>query len=107
MLGLWALIGLGTGILIPNQVAALLIAIGVAWIVEPILGAVLGITDWGSDITVPAQPGDRGHAQYVTGGFNGATVQTLSWWAGALVLAAYAAVMAGVGSWLTVRRDIS
>jgi len=41
------------------------------------------------------------------GGFNGETVQTLSWWAGALVLAAYAAVMAGVGSWLTVRRDIS
>ena len=30
MLGLWALIGLGVGILIPNQVAALLIAIGVA-----------------------------------------------------------------------------
>ncbi len=26
---------------------------------------------------------------------------------GALVLAGYAAVMAGVGSWLTVRRDIT
>ena len=38
VLGLWALIGLGVGILIPNQVAALLIAIGVAWIIEPILG---------------------------------------------------------------------
>ena len=33
ILGIWALIGLGVGILIPNQVAALLIAIGVAWIV--------------------------------------------------------------------------
>jgi len=31
-LGLWALIGLGTGILISNQVAALLISIGIAWI---------------------------------------------------------------------------
>ncbi len=38
VLGLWALIGLGIGILIPNQVAALLIGIGVAWIVEPLLG---------------------------------------------------------------------
>ena len=57
VLGLWALIGLGVGILIPNQVAALLIAIGVAWIIEPILGAVLGITSWGGDITpyLPSQ----------------------------------------------------
>ena len=37
VLGLWALIGLGIGILIPNQIAALFIAIGVAWIVEPLL----------------------------------------------------------------------
>ena len=108
VLGLWALIGLGAGILIPNQVAALLIAIGVAWIVEPILGAVLGITDWGNDIT-PYLPSQATSAMLSTsaGGFNGQPVQTLSWWAGALVLAAYAAIMAGVGSWLTVRRDIS
>ena len=108
VLGLWALIGLGVGILIPNQVAALLIAIGVAWIIEPILGAVLGITSWGSDIT-PYLPSQATSAMLSTstGGFNGETVQTLSWWAGALVLAAYAAVMAGIGSWLTVRRDIS
>jgi len=31
----------------------------------------------------------------------------LSWWAGVLVLIAYAAVMAGIGSLLTIRRDIS
>ena len=35
------------------------------------------------------------------------TVQLLSWWAGALVLVAYAAVMAGVGSALTIRRDVT
>ncbi len=45
VLGLWALIGLGIGILIPNQVAALLIGVGVAWIVEPILGLALGAWD--------------------------------------------------------------
>ena len=37
VLGLWCLIGLGVGILIPNQVAALLIGIGVAWILEPLV----------------------------------------------------------------------
>ena len=31
----------------------------------------------------------------------------LSWWGGALVLIAYAAVLAGVGSMLTVRRDVT
>ena len=31
----------------------------------------------------------------------------LSWWGGALVLIAYAALLAGVGSMLTVRRDVT
>jgi ABC-type transport system involved in multi-copper enzyme maturation permease subunit len=108
VLGLWALIGLGAGILIPNQVAALLIAIGAAWIVEPILGAVIGLTDWGRTITpyLPSQA--TGAMLSTTNGFNDpGTVQQLAWWGGALVLAAYAAVMAGIGSWMTVRRDIS
>jgi ABC-2 type transport system permease protein len=109
VLGLWALIGLGAGILIPNQVAALLIAIGAAWIVEPILGAVIGLTDWGRAIT-PYLPSRATSAMLGTsgGGFDGGQATTqLAWWGGALVLAAYAAVMAGIGSWLTVRRDIS
>ncbi len=109
VLGLWALIGLGAGILIPNQVAALLIAIGAAWIVEPILGAVIGLTDWGRTIT-PYLPSQATSAMLSTsgGGFDGGQSTTqLAWWGGALVLAAYAALMAGIGSWLTVRRDIS
>jgi hypothetical protein len=36
-----------------------------------------------------------------------ADVHLLSWWAAALVLAAYAVGMAGVGSLLTVRRDVT
>jgi len=39
--------------------------------------------------------------------FAGSPTQLLSWWGGALVLAGYGAVMAGVGSLLTVRRDIT
>lgn len=108
VLGLWALIGLGAGILIPNQVAALLISIGVAWIVEPILAAVLAIPSWGEHIT-PYLPSQATSATLGTmsAGFNGEPVGQLSWWAGALVLAAYAAVMAGLGTWRTVRADIS
>ncbi|TPG16072.1 ABC transporter permease subunit [Pedococcus bigeumensis] len=108
VLGLWALIGLGAGILIPNQVAALLISVGVAWIIEPIAGVLLGLWDWGHDHIVPYLPTQASAAMVngVTQGGDNA-IQPLSWWAGALVLAAYAAVLAGFGSWRTVRSDIS
>lgn len=106
VLGLWALIGLGAGILIPNQVAALLIAIGLAWIVEPLLGLALSFWDWGAEHVVQYLPSAATQAmvQGVAPPSGGAQ---LEWWGGALVLAAYAAVLAGFGSWRTVRSDIS
>jgi ABC-type transport system involved in multi-copper enzyme maturation permease subunit len=105
VLGLWSLLGLGAGILIPNQVAAILIAVGAAFILEPVLGILLGFVSWGQKI-VPYLPSQATSA--MVGQVNTSpTVQLLSWWAGALVLVAYAAVMAGVGSALTVRRDVT
>lgn len=105
VLGLWALIGLGVGILIPNQVAALLIGVGVAWIVEPIAGALLGIWEVGRDWIVPYLP-----TQATTAAVGAQTTpgQTqLEWWAAALVLAAYAAVLAGFGSWRAAKQDVA
>jgi hypothetical protein len=108
VLGLWALIGLGAGILIPNQVAALLISIGVAWIVEPLAGFGLTFWTWGREHIVPYLPSQATSAMVSGVTQNGDhPVHQLAWWGGALVLAAYAAVMAGFGSWRTVRSDIS
>jgi ABC-2 type transport system permease protein len=105
VLGLWALIGLGVGILIPNQVAAILIAVGAAWIVFPLGGLLLGFVSWGKSI-VPYLPSEATSA--MVGALNSNTnVKLLSWWAGALVLVAYATLMAGIGSLLTVRRDVT
>lgn len=108
VLGLWALIGLGAGILIPNQIAALLISVAVAWIVEPVLSLVLALTDWGKSIS-PYLPSRATSAmvEATSGGFDGQPIQQLSWWAGALVLIAYAVVMAGLGTWRTLRSDIT
>ncbi|EAP99928.1 Putative ABC transport system membrane protein [Janibacter sp. HTCC2649] len=108
VLGLWALIGLGVGILIPNQVAALLISIGVAWIIEPLAGFALSFWDFGREHIVHFLPGQATNAM-VSGVSQGGdnAVQPLSWWAAALVLAAYAAVMSAIGTWRTVRQDIS
>ena len=106
VLGLWALIGLGIGILIPNQVAALLIGIGVAWIVEPLLGFAMSFWEFGRENI----------AQFLPTGATNAVVNAvqsspdevrLDWWAAALVLAAYAALLAGFGIWRTTRADIS
>jgi ABC-2 type transport system permease protein len=105
VLGLWSLVGLGAGILIPNQVAAILIAVGVAWILEPLLAFGLSFASWGQPI-VPYLPSQATSA--MVGQINAnPNVELLSWWAGALVLVAYAAVLAGIGSLLTVRRDVT
>lgn len=112
-LALWALIGLGAGVLIPHQVAALFVAVAAAWIVEPLLGWGLTFLDWGD-----------GLAQYFPGRATlaamdvysdidphiaeamGASPEQLPWWGGLLVLSGYAAVMTLVGIWLTRRRDV-
>jgi ABC-2 type transport system permease protein len=105
VLGLWALIGLGAGILIPNQVAAILIAVGAAFIVEPVLVVLLALASWGRPI-VPYLPSSATAA--MVGGISGnANVVLLSWWAGGLLLVAYAAALAGIGTLLTVRRDVT
>ena len=108
VLGLWALIGLGVGILIPNQVAALLIAIGVAQIVEPLAGFALTFWDFGQEHIAKFMPSQATNAMVsgVTQGGDNA-VQPLTWWTAALVLAAYAAVLSAIGTWRTVRQDVT
>jgi len=104
---LWGLIGLGVGTLIRNQVVALLVAIGVAWIIEPVLGLVLRLLDVGSvakflptqattAIVQPAQPEG-----------SDLDFSMLPWWGGILVLLGYALISAGIGAMLTLRRDIT
>lgn len=105
VLALWALIGLGIGILIPNQVAALLIGVGVAWLVEPLLGLLLSQFAFTQQHVAPYLPSAATSA--VLHGVTQSGAVQLSWWAGALTLMAWAAVSAGIGTWLTIRKDIS
>lgn len=107
VLGLWALVGLGLGVLIPNQVAALLIGVGLAFIVEPIAATILANVSWGQ--TVSHYFPSRATAAILTQnqGGNGFTgVELLTWWQGSLVMITYAAIFAAIGTILTQRRDI-
>lgn len=110
----WGLLGLGLGVLISNQVAALFIGIAFALIVEPIVAFALTFFD-GWDMLAKFFPSqattatlslysgvDPGLAEAMgTGG------EQLTWWGGALTLLAYAAIMTLIGLWLTRRRDIA
>ncbi|MGB3256453.1 MAG: ABC transporter permease [Ornithinimicrobium sp.] len=114
VLALWTLIGLGVGVLIPNQVAALCLAIAVAWIVEPLAGFGLTFVSWGQDLSrfFPSQV-TAATLDVFTGANDslrtalGGPTDPLGWGAGALVLLAYAAVMALIGLMLTRSRDIA
>jgi len=105
-LGLWALIGLGVGILIRNQVAAILVGVGVAWIVEPLLSLGLGFLDAGAKV-VPYFPSSATNSMVNGVTAQGQDVEFLSWWAGAIVLALYAAALSAFGTWRTAKQDIT
>jgi len=103
---LWAVVGLGVGTLIRNQIVALLVAIGVAWIAEPLLAVGLNAAHAGKVAQyLPSMATSALTSPETSQG--GVVVTILPWWAGALVLIGYAVVSGGLGAALTLRRDIS
>jgi ABC-2 type transport system permease protein len=103
---LWGVIGLGIGTLIRNQIVALLVSIGVAWLVEPILVFILDLAHAGEAAKFFPSAATNALATPPTssGGF---TSTLLPWWGGALVLLMYAAVSGVLGAAITLRRDIT
>ena len=86
--------------------AALLIGVGVAWIVEPLIGFAMSFWEFGREHVAQFLPTSATNA-IVNAVSNGPDEVRLEWWGGALVLAAYAAVLAGIGIWRTTRADIA
>lgn len=114
ILVVWGLIGLGLGVLIPNQVAALFLGIAVTLIVEPLVAFALTFFD-GWDVVAQFFPSQAATATLsLFSGVDpalaeamGAGGDQLPWWGGALTLLGYAAVMTLIGLVLTRRRDIA
>jgi ABC-type transport system involved in multi-copper enzyme maturation permease subunit len=99
---LWTLVGLGIGTLIRNQIAAILVAVFVVFIVEGIATAVLSAT--GLDSVAKWLP-TNASAALTSPGTN--QLDYLPWWAGGLVLLGYAIVLGGLGLLLSSRRDVT
>lgn len=107
-MALWALIGVGVGTVLTNQVAVVVVVLAWTQFVEPIARLALGATSWGGHV-VSYLPGAASDA--LTGGSFYTEVATgaplLDWWAGLLVLLAYVVVFAVAGRLTTLRRDIT
>lgn len=102
--GVWTVFGLGLGTLMRNQVAAILIALGVALVLDPLITFGLGAVDLGS--VASYLPSNASQA-VVQGVSTTEGVDLLSWWGGLLVLLGYGGLFAAVGAFLTRKRDIT
>jgi ABC-2 type transport system permease protein len=110
-MAIWALVGVGLGSLIPNQIAAIIVVLAFTQFLEPILRLVAGFIDWLAPVGrfLPGAASDAlvGSSIFTSLPGLGASTDPLTWWQGGLVLLGYAAVITVLG-WLTTwRRDIT
>ncbi|MSS84456.1 ABC transporter permease subunit [Actinomycetaceae bacterium WB03_NA08] len=106
-MGIWAMIGVGLGSLVPNQAAVLVIAIAFTQFLEPILRMVAMFSPVSAKIG-SFLPGAASDAFCGSSAFSVMQMgsSSLQWWAGCLVLLAYAGVFAALGYLLRWRRDV-
>ena len=110
-MGLWGLVGVALGVLIPSQIGSIVTIIAFTQFVEPILRTAAAFAGWLGDIArfLPGAAGDAlvGASFFsVFAGVGGGSAP-LEWWQGGLVLAGYAVLMGAIGAVTTWRRDVT
>ena len=105
-LALWAMFGMGIGILIKNMLVAMLVGISFAYLVEPMLSLVFFFRGW--DVPLNLMPSGATNAMLgATSPVLFAADDPFAWWQGALVLTGWCLLPAVIGVLSTVRRDVS
>lgn len=106
-MGVWAIVGVGFGSVLTNQIASILVILAFTQFVEPILRFFLATNDTLADVS-RFLPGAAGESLAGGGLYGGLTaVDPLPWWQGGLVLVAYALVLVVVGRFTALRKDIT
>ena len=109
--GLWAVVGVGVGALIPNQIAAIVVVLGFTQFLEPILRLGTSIWEWTANVGkfLPGAASDAlvGSSIFTSLGASATNVQQLERWQGGLVLLGIAAIVTAAGYLTTWRRDIT
>lgn len=100
---LYAILGVGVGSWLTNQVAALIATLGWFLIGETLIGALLNAAHGGLSRWLPAASA-QALANH-TG--RNLTTTLLPWWGGGLMMLAYGLIFASIGSIVMTRRDIT
>jgi ABC-2 type transport system permease protein len=110
-MGLWGLVGVGLGVLIPSQIGSIVTIIAFTQFVEPILRTAAAFADWLGEVAkfLPGAAGDAlvGASFFSVFAGGGGGADPLEWWQGGLVLAGYAVLMGAIGAATTWRRDVT
>jgi ABC-type transport system involved in multi-copper enzyme maturation permease subunit len=111
-LAVWAVIGVGLGAMLPNQVAAIVVVLAFTQFVEPILRIGLFAGGEASGLAALADvatflPGAATEALVGSSFYAASGLELLGRWAGAAVLLCYAVGFALIGRLTTLRRDIT
>lgn len=109
-MALWAVIGVGLGVLVPNQVAVIVIVLAFTQFVEPILRSAAAFWDWAGQVGqfLPGAASDAlVGASFFTVLGGGGALPVLDWWQGGLVLLGIALVATLAGHVTTWKRDVT
>ncbi len=101
--------GVGLGALLKNQVVTIVVALVALAVVEPILGSsVPSVGRWLPGYSAQALESVAANARMHAGPFSGGgSVHLVVWWVGALVIIGYGVALAALGSFTTLRADVT
>ncbi|MBX3195288.1 MAG: ABC transporter permease [Microbacteriaceae bacterium] len=107
-MAIWAMLGVGLGVLVPSQVGSIVAILAFTQFVEPIVRTAAAFVEplGGVAKFLPGAAGDAlvGASFYTA---LGPSAQTLEWWQGGLVLAGYAVAFLVAGAATFWRRDVT
>lgn len=108
-MGLWAAIGVGVGVLIPNQVASIVVVLAFTQFVEPLLRLASSFLEVTAQIGnfLPGAASDALVGASVFSLANPTTVLPLNWWQGGLTLLGYALIATLLGYLVSWKKDVT
>lgn len=107
-MAIWAVVGVGLGVLVPSQVGSIVAILAFTQFVEPIVRTAAAFVEPLSGVArfLPGASGDALVGASFYSAFAGGGSE-LEWWQGGLVLAGYAVVFLVVGAATFWRRDVT
>jgi hypothetical protein len=108
-MALWAAIGVGLGVLVPSQVASIVIVLAFTQFVEPLLRLAASFLEVTAKIGnfLPGAASDALVGASIFTLMNSAGAAPLDWWQGGLVLLGYALVATVIGYAVSWKKDVT